>query len=99
MKVIFLFRTAIIDYVKYNNYTGLQNTIRNIINNYPKHVVDVLMNMLDTHDTVRIINAFCNCDFNNMSNDDLSRYVISSDEMEKADPSSFHLNNTFAKKW
>ena len=78
------FRTAIIDYVKYNNYTGLQNTIRNIINNYPKHVVDVLMNMLDTHDTVRIINAFCNCDFNNMSNDDLSRYVISSDEMEKA---------------
>ncbi len=25
--------------------------------------------------------------------------LIPADEMEKADPSSFHLNNTFAKKW
>ena len=78
------FRTAIIDYLKHNNLTGLQNTIRDIVNNYPKHVLDSLMNMLDTHDTVRILSVFADCDYANMDNDHLSTYRMSEKEFNAA---------------
>lgn len=78
------FRTAIIDFLRYNNCNNLQNTLRSIINNYPKHVLDSLMNILDTHDTVRILSAFANCDYNNMSNDELASYRMTETEFKTA---------------
>ncbi len=50
-------REAIIDFVRKGNAEALARTMRIIIENYPKHVVDSLMNILGTHDTNRIITA------------------------------------------
>lgn len=54
----YVFRNAIIDYLKHHRLTTLKDCIRRIIAHYPKQVLDRMMNILDTHDTERIINAF-----------------------------------------
>ncbi len=64
------FRTAIIDFIKNQNIYGFRNSIRSIINNYPKHVLDNLMNMLSTHDTIRILNAFLDFDYYYLSKEE-----------------------------
>ncbi len=52
------FRNAIIDYVRGDdNGTQLMETVMTIAENYPKDVLHTLMNMLSTHDTVRILSA------------------------------------------
>ncbi|MBQ7595413.1 MAG: glycoside hydrolase family 13 protein [Clostridia bacterium] len=51
------FANAIIDFVANNNAEGLNRTVMTVIQNYPKPVVDVLMNHIGTHDTVRAITA------------------------------------------
>lgn len=50
------FRKAIIDYVcGIDNGKAFTETVMTIAENYPKGVVDLLMNMLSTHDTPRIL--------------------------------------------
>ncbi len=50
------FRNAIIDFVlKRDNGYSLRNTVMAICENYPKEVLSVLMNMLSTHDTQRLL--------------------------------------------
>jgi len=51
------FRTAIIDFVRYGNADGLAQTVESIVENYPPEVLHCLMNVLGTHDSVRIITA------------------------------------------
>ena len=48
-------KNAILDYVKYRNLNGLVNMINLIRDQYPKSVQDNLMNILGTHDTVRVL--------------------------------------------
>lgn len=52
------FRNAIIDFVsrKDNGY-GFKETVMSIAENYPQAVLNSLMNILSTHDTVRILTA------------------------------------------
>lgn len=50
------FRAAVLDYVKYGDIVAFKNAIWTVLENYPRRSVDCLMNMLDTHDTVRAIN-------------------------------------------
>ncbi len=50
-------RTAVIDYVKYGDASLFRERVYNILENYPKPVLDCLMNILSTHDTERIINV------------------------------------------
>ena len=52
------FREAIIDFVKNGNAAGLSETVMSVQENYPKRVLDILMNSLSTHDTERIITSF-----------------------------------------
>lgn len=73
------FRNAIIDFIKHQNIYGFRNTIRSIINNYPKSVLDNLMNMLSTHDTIRIINAFLDFDYYYLSLEEQANYKIPQD--------------------
>ena len=47
-------KEAIINYLKTKNPRELNSTIRMLLNNYPKIVLDNLMNSLGTHDTNRI---------------------------------------------
>ena len=48
-------KNAIIDYVLNKNATELNKVVSEQINNYPKQALDSLMNILDTHDTARIL--------------------------------------------
>lgn len=48
-------KDAIIGYLKEGDASKVASTMDWIIQNYPKHVVDCLMNILGTHDTMRIL--------------------------------------------
>lgn len=51
------FKEDILNFVRCADASRLNNTVQVILNNYPKFVVDNLMNLLDTHDTARIISV------------------------------------------
>ena len=56
------FRTAIIDFVRYGNASGLAETVETIVENYPPEVLHCLMNVLGTHDSIRILTALAGVD-------------------------------------
>ncbi|MBQ8424517.1 MAG: glycoside hydrolase family 13 protein [Clostridia bacterium] len=81
-------KNAIIDYLKTKNSNNLNATIRMLLNNYPKNVLDNLMNTLGTHDTSRIFSelkthlGIGDLKFNlkNLSNSELEKLSISENE-------------------
>ncbi len=50
-------RTGIIDFFRNHNTEKLRYALTDIINNAPKHIRDMQMNILGTHDTERILTA------------------------------------------
>ncbi len=58
------FANAIIGFVGYNDADNFLDRIQTITENYPKEVVDILMNLLGTHDTARIITRLAGEDCN-----------------------------------
>ena len=56
------FCTAIIDFVRYGNAAGLAETVETIVENYPPEVLHCLMNVLGTHDSIRILTALAGVD-------------------------------------
>ena len=54
----YVFKRAIISFIKEGNYLNLRDSIRTLINNYPKYALDKMMNIVDTHDTMRLVNNF-----------------------------------------
>ena len=57
-------KEAIISYMQTGNAAELLNSIRVLLDHYPKQTVDCLMNILGTHDTARILTVlggiYCN---------------------------------------
>ncbi len=51
------FAEAVISFVRYGRVEGFTSKIMSILENYPKCVIDVLMNHIGTHDTMRAITA------------------------------------------
>lgn len=51
------FADAVINFVRYGNAELFNNTVTKITENYPKPVIDVLMNHIGTHDTQRALTA------------------------------------------
>ncbi len=49
------FKSDILNFCLSGDGAKLNNTVNFILNNYPKRVVDNLMNLLDTHDTARLL--------------------------------------------
>ena len=49
------FKEDILNFVRCGDSARLNNTVGFVINNYPKHTVDSLMNVLDNHDTARLM--------------------------------------------
>ena len=49
------FKEDILNFVRCGDSGRLNNTIAVVINNYPKHAVDSLMNVLGNHDTARLL--------------------------------------------
>lgn len=77
-------KNAIIDYLKHGNLSGLKTTIRRLINNYPKHVLDCLMNHLGTHDTMRLINNFAYSPPDALSRSQQAHYRLRDEEYNGA---------------
>lgn len=77
-------RKAIIDFVLEKDAIGLRNQIRKLINNYPKHVLDSLMNILGTHDTPRILSVCGNVQFSSMSKDEQARFSLVDERLKMA---------------
>ena len=73
-------KNAIIHFIMSNDTTVLRNTIAMLRDNYPKIVLDSLMNILGTHDTVRILTAFGG--ISAKTKDEMS--VLSMDEQTRA---------------
>ena len=59
------FAQAVLDFVRNANAELFQSRIMTIVENYPKEVLDVLMNHISTHDTMRAITALAgeNCEY------------------------------------
>lgn len=51
-------KNAVIEFIKTGNVNAVDFVVRRLINDYPKRVVDALMNIIDTHDTVRALTEF-----------------------------------------
>lgn len=52
----YVFRSAIMDYCKDGNAEAFANRVMDVCENYPRHDLDHSLTLLDSHDTVRIIN-------------------------------------------
>lgn len=73
------FRTAIIDFLRFAQADIFMARIMEIVKNYPKPMLDLAMNMLSTHDTVRAINALVVGDGEGMDREQQSRIIIEGD--------------------
>lgn len=51
------FKNAVIDFIRHGNASKMKNEVEQVVENYPKDVLDCLMNILGTHDTQRILSA------------------------------------------
>lgn len=62
------FTNAILKFVRYGDYKFFEKTVSEIINQYPKDVVNCLMNSLSTHDITRAITTLVGDGINENSN-------------------------------
>lgn len=74
-------KNAILEYIKYGNTQGFVNITNLILDQYPKNIRNNLMNILDTHDTVRALTYLGKDDNNNDYRD--GEYRLSSVEMDR----------------
>ncbi|MBQ1244255.1 MAG: hypothetical protein IIX94_00745, partial [Clostridia bacterium] len=78
------FRNCIIDYVLNNDGgSAFKETVMNIAENYPRCVVNTLMNMLSSHDTERIL-SLLSPEPKPIGKDDSAGYKMPSEAMEGA---------------
>lgn len=77
-------KNAIINYVKSGKVEQLLQTIKEQLDHYPKNVLDVLMNMLATHDTFRLISALSDREVAGLSKTQMSKIKLSGREYQKA---------------
>lgn len=77
-------KNAIIDFIKTGNETSLIRTVREQLDHYPSSVLPLLMNILSTHDTYRLISALSDIDASNMTKEEMSKCSLNEFEREKA---------------
>ncbi len=79
----YVLRDAIITYVLYRDAGAFADVTRKLYRNYPKCVSDASMNILGTHDTVRILNTLSAPYPDGASNRELSGYRLSPEQKKK----------------
>ena len=77
-------KDAIISYIKSENACTLLQTIRTLIDHYPKQTLDCLMNILGTHDTARILTVLGGIYCQNKEEMSSERAYLSEEAKEKA---------------
>ena len=65
-------REAIISYIKHGDFDLFYRTCKMLYSHYPKHNADLLMNLLGTHDTERILTVLGGDDSEGLTNAELS---------------------------
>lgn len=76
-------RLAIIDFLSHNRLEKLVYFMREEINNFPKFVLNSMMNLLSSHDMPRINSTFSGVNFNNLSKREASEIVMTKTEYYK----------------
>lgn len=78
------FKDAILMFVK-GKISGkeFENRIMTVLENYPKPVVDCLMNLLSTHDTRRVLTEISDIGFD-MSKEEKAKFLLSGDDLKRA---------------
>jgi len=77
-------REAIIKYIKYGDCTSFCDTCKMLYSHYPKHNADLLMNLLGTHDTERILTVLGGESSEGYTNEQLSTKRMSRAERKRA---------------
>lgn len=75
-------RYAILNYIKTGSSEHMREDVERLCENYPKPALDCLMNILGTHDTVRILTLLSGKEYENR--DDRAVARLSDDERGKA---------------
>ena len=73
-------KNAIIDYLLYSNADILYYSMQRLYNHYPKCSLDVLMNILGTHDTKRILTVLAGSPLDKASNREKSVAKLTNEE-------------------
>lgn len=74
-------KNGIINFVKYGDVTRLAHALDFISDQYPVEVQNNLMNILDTHDTIRILTALGSKDYY-MNNEPNENFKLKTDELK-----------------
>ena len=78
------FKNALIEYINSGDCEILYNELVDIYSSYPPAVSNVLMNLLGTHDTERILTVLSNDDPMGKNIDEIARSVLSPDQKKTA---------------
>lgn len=70
------FKEDILNFVRCGDGNRLNNTVGFVINNYPKHAVDSLMNVLDNHDTARLMTVLGTCEHVKTRDDRSTAHIV-----------------------
>ena len=73
-------RNAIIDFILYSDGKMLYNVLTEIYSTYPPCVCNILMNLLGTHDTERILTVLGDAGTDSMKNDRLATFRLDDDK-------------------
>ncbi|MDR1939432.1 MAG: glycoside hydrolase family 13 protein [Clostridiales bacterium] len=78
------FKDAILNYVKGGGREAFIETVMSILENYPEYCASALMNIIDTHDTVRAVNYFLEGDYSGLTAAQKRRLIIPKDDLLQA---------------
>lgn len=77
-------KDAIIDFVLYGDCEKFYSSCVDLYSSYPEFVSSCLMNILSTHDTMRILTVLSGVSGDNLTNDEKSRFKLESGLLQKA---------------
>lgn len=75
-------KNAILNFIKYGDHQKFVNTVNLILDQYPKSIQDNLMNILDTHDTLRAI-TYLGANMNSPEYSENINYKLTDEEYER----------------
>ena len=79
------FKNSIIHYVRTGDAPSIRESVESIVLNYPKEVLDCLMNLLGSHDNTRVLTALADIDnAQHFSKDEKAYYRLSPQQMNVA---------------
>ena len=76
------FKNAIISFALGGSGVDFVNSVKTIVDHYPKNVLDSLMNLLSTHDTPRLLSSLSGININGLSKLEQSKLSIKQEDLD-----------------